>query len=100
MTSPASNQELFIEGLGVALRVAWAAADAASGTPAYFAAADAAVALANRINGLEEDLYGVQVFDEGPSCSICDGLGHGYPGGAPCPLEERGYWEARADEER
>ena len=27
---------------------------------------------------------------EGPTCSICDGLGHGYPGGGPCPLEERG----------
>lgn len=25
-------------------------------------------------------------------CSICDGLGHGYPGGGPCPLEDRGYW--------
>lgn len=24
---------------------------------------------------------------EGPTCSICDGLGHGYPGGPPCPLE-------------
>lgn len=27
---------------------------------------------------------------EGPTCSICDGLGHGYPGGPPCPLEQRG----------
>jgi hypothetical protein len=27
---------------------------------------------------------------EGPCCSICDGLGHGYVGGAPCPLEMRG----------
>jgi len=26
---------------------------------------------------------------EGPSCSLCDALGHGYPGGGPCPLEER-----------
>jgi hypothetical protein len=39
-------------------------------------------------------LYG---FDEGPTCNICDGLGHGYPGAGPCPLEERGeqgvpYW--------
>lgn len=31
--------------------------------------------------------------EEGPSCSICDGLGHGYPGGRPCPLEERGGYE-------
>lgn len=22
-----------------------------------------------------------------PCCSICDGVGHGYPGGPPCPLE-------------
>ncbi len=27
---------------------------------------------------------------EGPTCSLCDALGHGYPGGGPCPLEERG----------
>jgi hypothetical protein len=27
---------------------------------------------------------------EGPTCSICDGLGHGYPGGGFCPLEDRG----------
>lgn len=30
-------------------------------------------------------------FYEPPSCSICDGLGHGYPGGPPCPLEMRGH---------
>lgn len=29
--------------------------------------------------------------DEGPTCSICDGLGHGYPGGPPCPLEVCDY---------
>jgi len=33
------------------------------------------------------------MFDDGPTCSICDGLGHGYPGGGPCPLEDRGYWD-------
>lgn len=33
-------------------------------------------------------------------CSLCDGEGHGQPGYGPCPLEERGYWEARADEDR
>lgn len=32
---------------------------------------------------------------EGPSCSICDALGHGYPGGGPCPLEDRGYDDDR-----
>jgi hypothetical protein len=35
--------------------------------------------------------------DEGPSCSICDALGHGYPGGGPCPLEERGAMDADRD---
>lgn len=29
--------------------------------------------------------------EEGPTCSICDGLGHGYPGGGPCPLEMADY---------
>ncbi len=32
-------------------------------------------------------LAGTFVEDEGPTCSICDGLGHGYPGGPACPLE-------------
>lgn len=26
-------------------------------------------------------------------CSICDAMGHGYPGGGPCPLEDRGWDE-------
>jgi hypothetical protein len=30
---------------------------------------------------------------EGPRCSLCDGLGHGYPGGGFCPLEDRGAYE-------
>lgn len=30
-------------------------------------------------------------------CSICDGAGHGYPGAGPCPLEERGSYDARED---
>lgn len=30
--------------------------------------------------------------DEGPTCSLCDALGHGYPGAGPCPLEERGAY--------
>lgn len=29
-------------------------------------------------------------MEEGPTCNLCDGLGHGYPGAGPCPLEERG----------
>ena len=28
---------------------------------------------------------------EGRTCSICDGVGHGYPGGGPCPLEDYDY---------
>jgi hypothetical protein len=32
-----------------------------------------------------------QYADDGPTCSICDGLGHGYPGAGPCPLEDRGW---------
>ena len=28
---------------------------------------------------------------EGPTCSICDALGHGYPGAGPCPLEVADY---------
>jgi len=27
---------------------------------------------------------------EGPTCPICDALGHGYPGAGPCPLEMTG----------
>lgn len=34
------------------------------------------------------------------TCTLCDGLGHGYPGAGPCPLEEQGYWDARGDEMR
>ncbi len=41
-----------------------------------------------------EFLYGPESY-EGPSCSICDGLGHGYPGGGPCPLEETGEDDPR-----
>ena len=40
--------------------------------------------------------------EEPPCCSICDGIGHGYPGAGPCPLEntmsavdvDREEWEA------
>jgi hypothetical protein len=38
---------------------------------------------------IQDDYYASQ--DEGPSCSICDALGHGYPGGPPCPLEVCDY---------
>lgn len=39
-------------------------------------------------------------YQEGPTCSLCDALGHGYPGAGPCPLEQRGYDDAREDEAR
>jgi hypothetical protein len=35
--------------------------------------------------------------EEGPSCNICDALGHGYPGGGPCPLEETGWADPDSD---
>ena len=38
----------------------------------------------------EEDAYWASFTPE-ETCSICDGLGHGYPGAGPCPLEERGF---------
>ena len=25
--------------------------------------------------------------DDGPTCRLCTGSGHGYPGAGPCPLE-------------
>jgi hypothetical protein len=41
-------------------------------------------------------------YEEPPCCSICDGNGHGYPGGPPCPLEvnEIQRWETDEDERR
>jgi hypothetical protein len=35
--------------------------------------------------------------EEGPTCGICDAVGHGFPGGGPCPLEERGWEDAERD---
>jgi hypothetical protein len=37
--------------------------------------------------------------DEGPTCGLCDAVGHGYPGGGPCPLEERGWMDSLIDEQ-
>jgi len=31
------------------------------------------------------------------ACGICDGRGHGYPGGRPCPLEDRSWVWGRDD---
>lgn len=50
------------------------------------------VATVRSLGEANEFMYGPEVY-EGPSCSICDGLGHGYPGGRPCPLEERGWMD-------
>lgn len=41
-----------------------------------------------------EYLYGPP---EPPTCSLCDAVGHGYPGGGPCPLEDRGAWDDDRD---
>lgn len=49
---------------------------------------------------LDEYVYGPAEDPDVRYCSLCDGVGHGYPGGGPCPLEERGYWEAEADRDR
>jgi len=45
----------------------------------------------------DTEVKAFEVADEvinGPAeprcCSICDGMGHGYPGGGPCPLENMG----------
>jgi hypothetical protein len=40
---------------------------------------------------LDDGVPVMQVGEPLGFCSICDGLGHGYPGGAPCPLEDRGW---------
>lgn len=56
--------------------------------------ADAKGKVLRRLTVEEENSYLanlVDAWDEGPTCSLCDGLGHGYPGGGPCPLEDRGW---------
>lgn len=54
---------------------------------------DALILIKHRATGLTvlplEEEYDWQ--DEGPTCSICDALGHGYPGAGPCPLEVTDY---------
>ena len=32
-------------------------------------------------------------YEEPRCCSMCDAPGHGFPGGGPCPLEDRGWAE-------
>lgn len=49
---------------------------------------------AGRLYWVEADGRATLLHDdyeyEGPTCSLCDALGHGYPGGGPCPLEMTG----------
>jgi len=49
------------------------------------------------IGPLEDAEYAAYCHEEAkdyvPSCSLCDAVGHGYVGGGPCPLEERGAYE-------
>ncbi len=40
-----------------------------------------------------EDWVYEEGADEGPTCPICDGLGHGVPGTRPCPLEDDGRYD-------
>ena len=64
------------------------------------------VAMVRRCFGLEHGLYSleeqasIEAQDEPQTCSICDGIGHGYPGAGPCPTEinEVQYWETDAEE--
>lgn len=60
----------------------------ASGSVAVFDDADGRVFFIGSAEGADEAQFGP---DEGPSCSICDALGHGYVGGGPCPLEDVDY---------
>jgi hypothetical protein len=46
------------------------------------------------------DVLPADTFDEGPTCSLCDAVGHGYPGAGPCPLENRGWEDAEEDRRR
>jgi hypothetical protein len=46
----------------------------------------------DRVVAAEEEPY-----DYGRTCSLCDAVGHGYPGAGPCPLEERGWMDADED---
>lgn len=75
-----------------AIEVACPACKALAGNPCTCATGFVHVARTKAAN----DLYtarrlGTDDDYEGPTCSICDGLGHGYPGGAPCPLESADY---------
>lgn len=42
-----------------------------------------------------EATQALDFLDEPGTCSICDGIGHGYPGAGPCPLEETGEDDPR-----
>lgn len=44
-----------------------------------------------------EECYFPEFYDE-RTCSLCDAVSHGYPGGGPCPLEERGWDDWRQEE--
>ncbi len=44
--------------------------------------------LAEAKDWMAEQYYSMgQAADYQPTCNICDGYGHGYPGAGPCPLE-------------
>ena len=73
----------------------WRASALAYGAPALGFGITREAAFAELLAGLTrpED-------DEPRCCSICDAPGHGYPGGGPCPLEDRGWADSFTEEGR
>ena len=57
------------------------------------------VAQGEDLDTVEVDLFGGEE-EWVPTCSLCDAVGHGYPGAGPCPLEEHGHEDAEADRQR
>lgn len=60
-------------------------------------AADEAFREVSRLEALIQPDWQDDGWDEGPTCPICDGLGHGVPGTRPCPIEDSGRYDDRGD---
>lgn len=57
-------------------------------------------AAAQPLTGLDVEPEGWdEAYEDLPCCSICDGAGHGYPGGGPCPLEVNEVLRYETDQE-
>jgi hypothetical protein len=74
-----------------ALTVTCPACQAAPEVPCRCAAGF--VHAARTVAAEEEAYWDAEAAYEGRTCSICDALGHGYPGGGPCPLEDSGRYD-------